>query len=607
MPDALCPQTPRLLSWRGKACGFYWKKLCISGLCFFASTVATGLFAQEISRAGAFKEAHEWEEPLRIAPLLSGNFGELRGNHFHTGVDLKTEGREGLVVVAATKGRIARVKMSPWGYGNALYLEGPDGITTVYAHLQRFEPRIQAWAVSRTYSGRHLGLDATPSASANLRFEAGDTLGWSGNSGGSGGPHLHFEVRNTADQHPLNPLDGWVTKLDTRAPLLPTLWAETSDRMRSWDLDKVDTVEVPGRVRFAVEGYDLLNGAGNICGLRTLEAKVTSSTQGQMLHHKVDWAELDFAVNKDMNAHAFSPVWMSMRDQVHRLHRFTSNRLKIYDSPAGDGWLELKEGEVATLRICARDAAGNETVKRLILKGEEPASLDEAWKAKDQPMPLETTTVEPAEAGTCQLGGAKVSWEARAFFETTVLGWTLNDGQTGGTLYPTTVPLRKAIEVSWALPMSTDTWAAGWSWLPGQPWPEDKWVATQRDEQGDLVRTAEAAVKGGHLTMSLSHGGLWTLERDTVPPQLLPYHSGTPLVPSGDAVWFVDDALSGLEDLQLTLDGDWARLGWDPKRSMVTYDPSDDVHAHGRPVSVVLTATDASGNVATWQGILTWP
>jgi hypothetical protein len=100
---------------------------------------------------------------------------------------------------------------------------------------------------------------------------------------------------------------------------------------------------------------------------------------------------------------------------------------------------------------------------------------------------------------------------------------------------------------------------------------------------------------------------LWTLERDTVPPQLLPYHSGTPLVPSGDAVWFVDDALSGLEDLQLTLDGDWARLDWDPKRSMVTYDSSDDVHAHGRPVSVVLTATDASGNVATWRGNLTWP
>ena len=129
---------------------------------------------------------------------------------------MKTQGREGLPVLASTDGVLARVKMSPWGYGNALYLEGPDGITTVYAHLQRFAPDVQAWAVARTYKGRSLGLDATPPASAGLTFQAGDTLGWSGNSGGSGGPHLHFEVRDTPSQHPLNPLQGWVTKSDSR-------------------------------------------------------------------------------------------------------------------------------------------------------------------------------------------------------------------------------------------------------------------------------------------------------------------------------------------------------------------------------------------------------
>ena len=89
------------------------------------------------------------------------------------------------MVIAATDGQVSRIKMSPWGYGNALYLDGPDGMTTVYAHLQRFAPKVQSWAVERTYAVRSLGLDASPPASAGLHFQAGDTLGWSGNSGGA--------------------------------------------------------------------------------------------------------------------------------------------------------------------------------------------------------------------------------------------------------------------------------------------------------------------------------------------------------------------------------------------------------------------------------------
>ena len=211
MRIAICLESAALLTWEVVSSLRFWKKLCISVLCFVVSTSTKTMSAQESTRAAQFKAQHAWSDPLRIEPRLSGNFGELRGNHFHTGVDLKTEGREGLVVIAATDGQVSRVKMSPWGYGNALYLDGPDGVTTVYAHLQRFAPKVQSWAVERTYAVRSLGLDASPPASAGLHFQAGDTLGWSGNSGGSGGPHLHFEIRSTANQHPLNPLmGGWI-------------------------------------------------------------------------------------------------------------------------------------------------------------------------------------------------------------------------------------------------------------------------------------------------------------------------------------------------------------------------------------------------------------
>ena len=146
---------------------------------FLMGFSVSGLMAQSeaLNRAERFKQHYDWKAPLGVPLLLSGNFGELRGNHFHTGVDLKTMGREGLPVLAATEGRVSRVKMSPWGYGNALYLEGPDDVLTVYAHLQAFVPNIQEWAVNKAYKGRTLGIDAAPSGQDAFWVEAGDTLG----------------------------------------------------------------------------------------------------------------------------------------------------------------------------------------------------------------------------------------------------------------------------------------------------------------------------------------------------------------------------------------------------------------------------------------------
>lgn len=562
--------------------------------------------AQKNARSDRFKQEHAWSDPLHIAPRLSGNFGELRGNHFHTGLDFKTEGREGLVVVAATDGRIARVKMSPWGYGNALYLEGPAGITTVYAHLQRFEPRIQRWAVERTYAGRSLGLDARPPLSAGLEFRAGDTLGWSGNSGSSGGPHLHFEIRNTANQHPLNPLDGWVAKTDSRPPVLPALWLETTEAMRTWTWTAGDTLRVPPKVRFSVEGYDLLDGAPNVCGLRTLEAEATRGNGGLALRYSASWAELDFGVNKDMNAHALYPIWQSQRDQVHRLHRLPTNRLAIYGTPADDGWIRLEIGEVASLRVRATDAAGNETVREVTLVGD-PSAASSGWTPVELDWTDRTVEALPTEAGEWSNERVSLSWPEGTFFEPTSVGWTAKSDEMGGTLHPQTVPYRKPMHVSWAMMASAASWQAGWSVLPEDAASADNWVAVLRDEKGEVDATAKAVIEHGRVELDLTRGGEWSLELDTVPPRVLPYYSGTPIVSNGNAVWYVEDTLSGLDDLELRVNGEWARLVWDPKRNMATYEASDGMHPLGEPVELVLKATDEVGNDAVWSGTILWP
>ena len=143
--------------------------------------------------------------PLKDIPLLSGNFGELRATHLHSGLDFKTGGREGLPVICVKDGVVARVKVSATGYGNALYLEHEGGITTVYGHLSRFVPRVTKVVRDIQYNKESFEVDENM-LGYEIRFRAGDTIAYSGNTGSSGGPHLHFEVRDTKSEHALNPL-----------------------------------------------------------------------------------------------------------------------------------------------------------------------------------------------------------------------------------------------------------------------------------------------------------------------------------------------------------------------------------------------------------------
>ena len=159
--------------------------------------------------------------PLNIPLILSGTFGELRTNHFHSGIDIKTQGKEGLPVIAIADGEIVRIKVSPYGFGNALYLKHKNGYTSVYAHLRSFNPDIQNYVRSQQYIKKSFSVDLFP-YSGSFNFKQGDTIALSGNSGGSGGPHLHFEIRDTRTEKIINPLYFYDVE-DSRKPELQDL------------------------------------------------------------------------------------------------------------------------------------------------------------------------------------------------------------------------------------------------------------------------------------------------------------------------------------------------------------------------------------------------
>ena len=160
--------------------------------------------------------------PLKIPELLSANFGELRIDHFHSGLDIKTQGVTGKEVVAAADGYIYRISVSPVGFGNAIYIRHPSGYSTVYGHLEGFRPEIENWVKTQQYDKKSFQITLYP-AKDQFPVRQGEVIAYSGNSGGSAGPHLHFEIRKSDDEKPVNPLLFDFGMVDNIKPVIEKL------------------------------------------------------------------------------------------------------------------------------------------------------------------------------------------------------------------------------------------------------------------------------------------------------------------------------------------------------------------------------------------------
>ncbi|HNP33421.1 MAG TPA: M23 family metallopeptidase [Flavobacterium sp.] len=175
-----------------------------------------------------------FRSPLDIPLQLSGNFGELRPNHIHSGFDCKTNQIEGLNVYAAADGYVSRIKISEVGYGKAIYITHPNGYTTVYGHLQSGYGEIDKFIKRKQYEAKSYEIDINLNPT-DLIIKKGDIIAISGNTGGSDGPHLHFEIRDTQSEKIINPMYfGFDTVItDTKRPTVNSLWVYPLDENSS--------------------------------------------------------------------------------------------------------------------------------------------------------------------------------------------------------------------------------------------------------------------------------------------------------------------------------------------------------------------------------------
>ena len=251
-----------------------------------------------------------FRKPLDITMVLSGTFAELRSNHFHSGLDIKTQQREGLKVYAAAHGRVTRIKISHWGYGKALYITHPNGYSTVYAHLQKFSPKIEAYIKKHQYQKESFEIELFPKAT-DLLIDTNEVVGFSGNTGGSAGPHLHFEIRDK-NQRPMNPMLFGIEVKDSRAPTVLGVYAYPIDdnahvefsnnrkKLRLVPQDngdyKVEKINAFGKIGFGVVTYDRQDLAANKNGVSNMQSFYNGSK-----NFEIDFKRFSFSETKHLN------------------------------------------------------------------------------------------------------------------------------------------------------------------------------------------------------------------------------------------------------------------------------------------------------------------
>ncbi|MHA6249887.1 M23 family metallopeptidase [Pontibacter sp. CAU 1760] len=314
---------------------------------------------------------------------LSGTMGEIRSNHFHGGLDIKTDQREGLQVYAAADGYVSRIKQSTYGYGNIIYVTHPNGLVTTYAHLSAFGKPMADYMLQKQYEKKTFELEMFPE-STMFPVKRGEVIGLSGNTGGSGGPHLHFEIRDEKDRlcNPLKYKFGEV--LDTTPPDIYSVGitplniharvknefdrAEFRTKQVGNNYVLTDTVRANGLLGLELQTIDRLDGAANKNGTQ----EVTLFVNGKKMYsHYID--KVPFELSRQVSQHINYNVYKREGRTFQKAYVDYGNDLPLYTTANGkQGRMQVHPDSTYQVKLVARDSYDNSSTLSFVVKGQQP-------------------------------------------------------------------------------------------------------------------------------------------------------------------------------------------------------------------------------------------
>lgn len=496
---------------------------------------------------------HYFRNPLNIPIALAGGFAECRPNHFHTGIDIKTNQKENLPVYAAADGYVSRITVSHSGYGNAIYISHPNGYTTLYGHLNDFYPALQQYLKQKQYEQESWSADINIPAN-RFAVKKGQLIAYSGTTGGSTGPHLHFEIRSNTTEHVLNAMLFGLPISDSRAPeaksiavynatqsiyeqqpaFLPLLKKEGGYTTKT----PVYTSNSP-KVYIGIQAQDYLNNSTNWLGVYRMKLFLDEALQAA-----TELREIDFAQNRYVNAYADFKTKEEKGVWYQSLYRLPGNELDVYTHlNAANGALDISNGQPHDIRIELEDANGNVSQVKFAIRYTGKAAgnaCGNIW--------------QPGKVNTLQTGNISFAPDRKALYDKLCFKYTESPSKQ---YYSNVVQLHDA-----KIPLHSTT---DLGIKINQPLPFDlrsKLVFIHHIRAASLPGNnpqdgAAARYDKGWAWAPIRTFGNYYVSIDTIPPVLTAMQKGSDFRKLNKIQFKVTDKMTSVKQFRAELDGKW--------------------------------------------------
>ena len=538
-----------------------------------------------------------FQPPVAHAMSLSGSFGELRANHFHSGIDISPGIKlSNEPIYAAAEGYVSRISVRGGGYGQALYIAHPNGYTTLYAHLEKYNFTIDTFLKRKQYESESFEQDIVLQPN-ELPILRGQEIGLMGNKGHSFGQHLHFEIRDTKTDNALNPLLFGFPVADYTAPTMRSLKVyflnEKKEIIDNKTIEVIkkggnyavlgDTVFTPASpesiqptyIAFGLKTYDKMEGKSGDNGIFTLDLK-----QNDSLRFTFKAETISFGETRYLNAHLDYQAEVNNQGFYHRAFVLPGNKLSMYENVVNDGLIPINSG-ANKISLTSTDAASNTSVLEFYLS---PKNFSIAAKPKNYNYILPFN-----EPSIIQGNGVKFFFPKGCFYTNTYLNFApITEGYNYGTYSSTfnignsTIPLHYMMTVS-VKPLN----------LPDSL-REKAFVAYCPRENGMAYNSGGTWGEDGSLTCKSNRFGSYCIMVDAVPPSITPVRFQYDMRKFSKMSFKIKDnfeSSGNAEGLKYraTVDDQWILMELDDKNDLIYYQFDDRVSEGEHTLKIEVT------------------
>lgn len=543
----------------------------------------------------------QYPNPVKIPISLSATFAELRSNAFHAGVDIRTQGVEGKEVFAVADGYVSRIGVSPYGYGKVLYITHNDGFTSVYAHMSKFNKMITDFVKDKQYKYESFAQNIMLKEN-EFPIKRGDFLGFTGNSGSSGGPHLHYEIRYTKTQEPINPLYFGLKIKDTKKPVIKglaiyplensivnnndtTIYLNVNYKEGVYSLDN-SIFTVSGDIAFGINVYDQADGANNKNGPYSIELFADNELIFNIISDKYSYNETRY-----INSLIDYSRYIKNKERFVRTEIDKYNNLGLYETRKGV--VPVNQGDTINMKYVVKDYNGNKSVLNFTLIGVKLHVNEIDDLVYDTESYYE---VIDGNSLNITLKDFEMDIPKMAFYRDVVIETTLSD--TMSNIYSDYVyhigneeiPVHK--KATLRIKPKTDYIGDTLLYVALLN-TDNKFVFLGNKTVDDYIE-AKTNVLGSYL-----------IARDTIAPSIIPvnFKTNSSISENWSLRVEIEDKETGIKDYAMFVNGRWVLADYDAKNKLLMYQIDDHIKEGDNILKVVVT--DMVGNKNIYSTTLT--